>query len=353
MAKKCKPVRVAVIGCSSAAEGHIAALIAAPETKLVACCDINKERVKEFRKKYKIRRGYTNYLKLLRRPLLRRRIQAVHICLPSASRAAIAGYCLLKKCHVMIEPPMALDLAVAEEAVKNAGYMGKSCGVLLPARANATTAYVREALGAGRLGKILSVKSVICATPLVAEDGYDGTFADKTAGRLLFDFASHTIDLVDTLIADDIAELSCSMANRAHTGEGAADSAEGVITYSGDVKHSFYCTRNYENGGSSQISLLCEGGELVCDASDVRITYADGTTDGMHDDNPAMGCLDQIREFYTACREGTVPSNDARTALRLHEILIALYEDAIISGLYEKEKAATAAKTAKKKRLWY
>ena len=48
MAKKCKPFRVAVIGCSGEAEKHIAALIAAPETKLVAFCDVDKRLVKEY-----------------------------------------------------------------------------------------------------------------------------------------------------------------------------------------------------------------------------------------------------------------------------------------------------------------
>lgn len=358
MAKKCKPFRVAVIGCDAAAEGHIAALIAAPETKLVAFCDMDKAKVKAFRKKYKIRRGYTNYMRMLRPRLFGRRIDAVHVCLPNTSRAAIAGYCLLKKRHVMIEPPMALDLAAVEDAIKNADYMGKNCGVLLPARASATAAYVKEILASGRLGRILSARTVIsAAAPLSIAQLYDEGSAAKTTGSLLFGFAAPAIDLVDGFIGDEVVKLSCSMANRAHAGEDSADSTEGVITYAGGVKHSFYCTSNYENGGSAQISLLCEGGEVVFDSADARVTYADGTGDAMHDENPAMGCLDEVREFYTACREGSVPQTDARTALRLHKILLALYTDATMAKA-EKEalasdKATAAEPLPKKQRLWY
>lgn len=357
MAKKCKPFRVGVIGCVEAAEGHIAALIAAPETKLVAFCDLNKERVKEFKKKYRVRRGYTNYMKMLRPSLFRRRIDAVHICLPSADRAGIAEYCLLKGRHVMIEPPIAFDPSAVTEVAKTAAYMGKNCGVLIPTRANATTAYVGNAVASGRLGRILSVRTVICAGPRALEAIYDAAYAEKASGRLLFEFAAPAIDIVDMLVGADVDDLSCSMANRAHAGEEAADSAEGVITYADGTKHSFYCTSNYENGGSTQISVLCENGEILFDASDVHITYADGSKDDMHDENPAMGCLDRVREFYTACREGTLPLTDVRAAQRLHEILLALYDDAMACGVSfyetEEETPEEEAPTPKSQRLWY
>ena len=359
MAKKCKPFRVGVIGCVEAAEAHIAALIAAPETKLVAFCDVDKEKVNEFRKKYKVRRGYTTYMKMLRPSLFHRRIDAVHICLPSASRAGFAGYCLLRGRHVMIEPPMAFDLAAVADIAKNASYTGKNCGVLLPARAGTIISHVKDAVASGRLGRILSVRSVICAGPSKIETTYDKDYAEKETGRLLFGVAAPAIDLVDILVDAEVAELSCSMANRAHVGENAADSVEGVITYASGVKHSFYCTSNYENGGSTQISVLCEGGEIVFDVSDAHITYSDGAQEDLHDDNPAMGCLDQVRDFYTACREGTVPKTDARGALRLHEILLALYDNAMACGVsfYESSEEPSVEEVTesepKKPKIWY
>ena len=354
MAKKCKPFRVAVIGCSGEAEKHIAALIAAPETKLVAFCDVDKRLVKEYKKKYKIRRGYTNYLRMMRRCLFRRRPDAVHICLTSASRASLAEYCMMQKSHVMIEPPLAFDMGTAASAIRTASYMDKVCGVLLPARANATTAYVKEALAAGRLGRILSAKSVICApTAPKMPKIYDPELAEKTAAILLFSVAAPAIDLVDILVDEESRELSCSMANRTHTDAPPADSVEGVVTYASGIKHSFYCTSNYENGGSSQISLLCEHGEIIFDADDVRIVYEDDTKDEMHDDNSAMGCLDEVRDFYNAIREGRTPLTEASTAMRLNNLLLGLYFDAMKKGINRTEPKPIVDPNAGTKKIWY
>ena len=348
--KKVKTVRVALIGCTEAAEKHMEALKAIQEVKVVAVCDIDEERLAKFKKKYKVRRGYTNYLKMI--PTSHSGIDAVHVCLDDSSAALVASYCLLNKCNVMIEPPVAFDFDAVHGVVRSADYMGKRCAVVPPARSNALFGFAKDALCEGRLGQILSVRTMLC---LAAEKG-----AAKTPDAILFGLLAPAIDLVDALVEDAVSGLSCSLANRTRVAAGAADSAEGVITYDGGVKHSFYYTGNYE-GSSAQTAIVCEHGEILFEGNDVRITYEDGTKDELHDDAAVGGCLDAVRAFYEACCEGEASPADVHGALRLHEILLGLYADAMARGISVSKpprlsvagKAGEDTLLSKKQRLWY
>ena len=348
--KQCKPMRVAVIGCTKAAEAHIEALGAVSGVKLVALCDAEVKKVKAFQKKYKVRRRYTNYLKMIE-SCFGRSIDAVHVCLDDAACALVASYCLMNKCHVMTVYPMALDLAAVKDAVKNADYMGKNCAIVPPACFDGAATFAKEALATGNLGAILSARSVISAPAITVEESDKGFSAEKP-DRLLFDSVAPAINFVDSLIEADVASLSCSLSNRAHTDKSLADSAEGVVTYEGNVKHSFYCTANYESGNSIQITLACEKGSIVFEGAQVRITYEDGTESDMTDES-AAGYSALIGEFYEACREGRAPVTDAHGALRLHEILLGLYADAMERGVEGLSAKGAASSFARSKKIWY
>ena len=350
--KKIKPVRVAVIGCNKSAEKHMEALAAMPEAKVVAVCDVDKKKAKALAKKYKVRRRYANYMRMLSPLHGGRRIKAVHICLNDGAGAMVAGYCLLKKRNVVIEPPMAFDLAGVRSVIKDSDYMSKQCAVVPPARSNALFTCAKDALSLGRLGQILSARTMLCLTEAEIK-------APKTPDGVVFGLLAPAIDLVDALVEDAVSGLSFSVANRAHADADEVDSAEGVVTYAGGAKHSFYYTGNHESS-SMQIAIVCEHGEILFEGADVSITYEDGTKEELHDD-AEIGCADTFREFYEACREGRAPAADVRGALRLHEILLGLYNDAMERGVGSSKPpvlsfagAATEGESlSKKRRLWY
>ena len=330
-------LRVAVIGCGETAERHITALSSVPQAEVVACCDTDERKVKELCRRYGIKNGHTDYMKMLR-PRKSRHIDVIHVCLPSVVRAGIAGYGVLTRCHVLVEPPMAYDFFSAADMVSNIGFTGKRCSVLFPDRSNATTRYVRDLLDSGRLGKILSARTLICApTPVKEGELNDCIYARIAVGHLIFNVASHAIDLVNSFVGVPYVQASCSLANRGHVGYAAADTAEGTITYKNGVKHNFYCTSNYDNAESTQIFLMCEHGEIVFNANDVEVRYHDGGKDGMHDDNP-NGYFEEVSAFYRACLEGGDPLADAKKELALYEILQVLYKSAVRQGVFFEKK---------------
>ena len=241
MAKKIKKIRVAVIGCGERGALHLAMAAAAPEAKLVACCDADRDRARAAGKAYKIR-AYTDVQKMLRRRLFRRRIRAVHLCLPHDMHASVAGYCLTRGVHVLTEKPLGLDQATAEQVVHYAALSERVCGVFLPYRESVPAERVRQILASGKLGRILSVRSVLSWAPAesyYAAAEWRGTW-ERAGGGILMDRAVHTLDLVHSLVGSEVANVSCAMANRHHIGVPVEDSAEGLVVYKNGVRYAFY-----------------------------------------------------------------------------------------------------------------
>ena len=338
--KKKKPLRVAVIGCGRISPLHLRAAAEAPEAKLVACCDVDRARARATAAEYGIR-AYTDFRKMIRRA----RPDAVHICLPHHLHTLVANYCFMKKIHVISEKPMAIDMESAERTVRYAELAGKQYGVIFQCRYNAPSRLVKEAVTSGRLGRILSVRSVLTwnrPDSYYEGSNWKGTW-DKEGGGVLIDQAIHSIDLVNWLVDSKIAEVSCTMANRAHPTLDVEDSAEGLVIFENGVRYGFYCMNNYETDSPIEIRLVCEKGEAVFGYDEAVITYRDGSVERAHEEELVSdgdhiywgtrhSC--QIRQFYRACLGEEPLEISGAEALSTHRLIFALYEAAKERGIH-------------------
>lgn len=321
MARKKRPIRVGIIGCGNISLRHLDAAASAEEAKLVACCDIDKEKARSAAKKYGIR-AYRSYRRMIRRG----RLDAVHICLPHYQHAAVVNYCLMKKLHILSEKPMATDLEGAERAVRYAEVMKKKYGVVLQYREGAPARLVREALASGRLGKILSVRSVL-ALPDVPADGDWRGVPTKEGGGILLDEGVHVFDLVGSLVESAPASVFCTLAHRGEGAEALEDTAEGLVVFENGVRYSFYCVRGHSGTSPMEIRLVCEEGEACITYERAEITYHNGTVrtateraDGAH--------ARLAGQFYRACRGEGEPEVSGVDALFAHRLVFDLYKAA-------------------------
>lgn len=346
--KKLKPLRVGVIGCGRISPLHLSAAAEAPEAKLVACCDIDKKKAKAAARKYHIR-AFRNFRRMIRW----KRLNAVHICLPHHLHTVVADYCLTKKVHVLSEKPMAIDLPSAERTVRFAEINERQYGVIFQCRYNATSQLVKRALTSGRLGRILSVRSVLTwnrPAEYYSESNWKGTW-DKEGGGVLIDQAIHTLDLVNWLVDSEVDSISCAMANRNHPTLAVEDSAEGFVLYKSGVRYGFYFMNNYESDAPIEIRLVCENGEVTFGYDEATITYRDGTVETAHEgemvsdkDHIYWGTRHacQIRQFYRACRGQEELEISGKAALPTHRLLFSLYEAARKRGIDYTAKGAPA-----------
>ncbi len=329
-----KKIRVGVIGCGRISVMHLVPIDVLPDTELVACCDIKKDRADAVAEKYGAR-AYYSYEEMLDNEQL----DAVHLCLPHYLHCRVACYALERGVHVLTEKPMDIDLESAERAVALAKEKGLLFGVIFQCRYNNAPKFVKEAVTSGRLGKIISARSTLTWSrpdDYYSESDWKGTW-DKEGGGVVIDQAIHSIDLVNWIVDSEVESISCSMANRGHCAVDVEDTAEGLITYKNGVRYGFYCMNNYGCDEPIEIRLFCERGKVVFGYDDASITYNDGTREEAHPEKEHIdygGGMDywgihhikQIRQFYSALMGREPLELTGEVALKTHKMIMDIYK---------------------------
>ncbi|MBO5884563.1 MAG: Gfo/Idh/MocA family oxidoreductase [Clostridia bacterium] len=329
-----KKFRVGVIGCGRISVRHLNSLKSLENVELVACCDIKPERADEAAKKYEIK-AYYSYEEMMEKENL----DAVHLCLPHYIHSKVAICAFERGINVLTEKPMDIDYESAERAVNVAKEKNVQFGVIFQCRYNNPAQLVKKAITQGKLGKVLSARSVL--TWNRPDDYYNrsdwkGTW-DKEGGGVVIDQAIHSIDLVNWMIDSEIDSVACSMANRGHEIVKVEDTAEGLIRYKNGARYGFYCMNNYACDEPIEIRLFCENGKATFSYHDAYIVYNDGTKEEAHEEiktNAADGGKDywgswhirQIRQYYDALAGNQPLEISGEEALKTHKLIMELYK---------------------------
>lgn len=328
-----RKLKTAVIGCGRISVMHLDALESIEEAEIVACCDVKKDRAEAAAKKYGAK-AYDSYEEML----AKEQLDCVHICLPHYLHTKAAVCAFRHGVNVLSEKPMDIDLQSAENAVKIAKEEGVLYGVVSQCRYNNSAQLVKRAAQSGKLGKILSARSVLTWTrpdSYYAESDWKGTW-DKEGGGVVIDQAIHSIDLVNWIVDSPVKRVSVSMANRGHEIVKVEDSAEGLITFENGVKYGFYCMNNYACDEPIEIRLYCEKAKVVFGYDDAYIDYFNGEHEEAHqsaDVKTVEGGKDywgfqhvrQIRQFYNACLGREPLEITGEEALKTHRLIMEIY----------------------------
>lgn len=185
-------MRFAVIGCGRISAKHGEAISNLPQAKLVAACDIVPARAEQFTAKYG-GEAYTDYRELL----LRDDIDIVTVATPSDLHATIGIAAAKAGKHVLVEKPMAMTLASADALIATCRNCGVKLGVIHQNRFNKSIVLLRQALEAGRFGKLTHGQATIRwnrDANYYAQAPWRGTKLQD--GGVLMNQSIHNIDLL-------------------------------------------------------------------------------------------------------------------------------------------------------------
>ena len=144
-------MKYALIGCGRISPNHIAAA-KANGLEFVGICDINPENMHDKVLKFELNQihTYTNYKHMIEveKPEL------VAICTESGKHAAIALDCIDAGCNVIIEKPIALSLADADEIIRRSKEKGVKVCANHQNRFNKSIQKIRDAVDKGRFGRM-------------------------------------------------------------------------------------------------------------------------------------------------------------------------------------------------------
>ena len=204
-------IRFGIIGCGRIAQRHAEHIH--ERGKLVAVCDIVKEKAKTLAEKY----GAKSYYRIEDLLAKEKNIQVIAICSPNGLHAEHSIQALNAGFHVLCEKPMALTSAECGEMMKAAERANKRLFAIKQNRFNPPVAAVKKLIDEGRLGKIYSIQ-LSCFWNRNAdyyENSWKGTMA--LDGGTLYTQFSHFIDLLYWMVGD-IKEVQAMTANFAHKG---------------------------------------------------------------------------------------------------------------------------------------
>ncbi|MCK9381078.1 MAG: Gfo/Idh/MocA family oxidoreductase [Sulfuritalea sp.] len=193
-------IRFALLGCGRIAKRHADLLTSGqlPGATLVAVCDIESARLESFSTRYGVR-GYSSLESLLQDS----NIDAVAVLTPSGMHAAHVISVAAAGKHVVVEKPMALRLSDADEMIRACDRAAVKLFVVKQNRFNVPVVKAREALDAGRFGKLVlgTVRVRWCRDQTYYDqDAWRGTW--EFDGGVLTNQASHHVDMLEWFMGD-------------------------------------------------------------------------------------------------------------------------------------------------------
>lgn len=210
-------MRYALIGCGRISTNHIKAAVN-NQLEITAVCDIVPDRMEKLLQKHGLEQNssilrYTDYRRMLRevRPTL------AAIAVESGKHASVALDCIDAGCHVIIEKPIALSLADADEILRRGKEKGRRVCACHQNRFNQSIQHIRNALEQGRFGKI----SHGCIhvrwnrnRDYYTQAKWRGTWAQD--GGALMNQSIHGIDLLRWMMGDEVDEVFAYTAQQFH-----------------------------------------------------------------------------------------------------------------------------------------
>ena len=196
-------VRFGLLGCGRIAKRHSELLGGGiiEGARLVAVCDSDLARADAIAAKFKVS-AYAD----LNEMLARDDIDAVAVLTPSGMHPQHAIACARAGKHVVVEKPMALRLQDADDMIRACDEAGVKLFVVKQNRFNVPIVKAREALDAGRFGKLVlgTVRVRWCRDQAYYnQDAWRGTWAQD--GGVLTNQASHHIDMLEWFFGDVVS----------------------------------------------------------------------------------------------------------------------------------------------------
>lgn len=186
-------IGVAVIGCGYWGPNLVRNFHGLEGAEIVAVCDRDPQRLEAIQKRFPAVRAERELSRVLAAP----DVDAVAICTPVGTHAAVAEAALDARKHVMLEKPLAHSVAAAEAIVERAEQLGLTLHVDHTFVYTGAVQKIRALMDAGEIGDLLYLDSVRINLGLFQSDV-----------NVVWDLAPHDVSIIRYLIGDDPSWVS-------------------------------------------------------------------------------------------------------------------------------------------------
>ncbi|MCC6579835.1 MAG: Gfo/Idh/MocA family oxidoreductase, partial [Phycisphaeraceae bacterium] len=208
-------IRIGVIGTGGMAKGHAKLFQEIKGVKLVACCDVLKERAQAYANEFGIPTAYDNYEEMMDKE----KLDGITNVTPDRFHAQVALAVIKRGIHLLSEKPLASTLADAKKMCAAAEKKGVINMVNFSYRNAAALQKVSAFVRGGGIGELRHVEASYLQGWLVSKGWGDWRTSDALLWRLstrhgsagtLGDIGVHIYDMT-SLICGDITEINCTL----------------------------------------------------------------------------------------------------------------------------------------------
>jgi len=328
-------MNLAIIGCGRIAPRHAQSIETIDGANLVAVCDVIPGRAENFAKNFNAT-AYTDYRDILDR----KDIDIVSVCVPSGLHVTIGLDVARSGKHLLIEKPIALNVADADLLIETSKQSNVILGVVLQNRFNPPMRALHQIIDEGKLGKLhLGSVTVRWYRPQdYYEDGWHGTWAMD--GGALMNQCIHHIDAIQWIMGE-VRSVFAYTATLAHSME-AEDTGVVVLKFKngalGVIEGS---TITFPENLEGSLAIFGERGSVKVGGTALnrRVFWKiDGEIELEREiltresvDPPTVygySHREQIIEMINAVTENRQPSTNGKEARKSLELVCAIYESA-------------------------
>ena len=333
----------ALIGCGRIATNHIKAAVT-NRLHIVAVCDVLPEAMEALLAKHGLEKDeaiqrYTDYKQMLAE---HPELQLISIATESGIHAQIALDCIDAGVNVIIEKPMAMNMADAEEIIRRSEAKGVKVSACHQNRFNIAVQETRRALEAGRFGK-LSHGSVHVRwnrnRGYYGQAPWRGTWAQD--GGCLMNQCIHGIDLLRWMMGDEVDEVYGVTKQQFHDYLECEDIGMAVVKFKNGAVGTIEGTTNvYPKNLEEALYLFGETGTVklggtstnnidVWDFADEG--EADEKNKGLREETSNVygnGHTSLFADVIDAIRHDRKPYVDAVAGRNALEMILAIYQSA-------------------------
>ena len=338
-------MKYALIGCGRIATNHIKAVVNNKENlEFVAVCDVIPDAMETLLAKHDLDKNesierFTDYKEMIKE---HPDLDLVAIATSSGNHAEIALYLIDNGINVIIEKPMAMSMSDADEIVRRSAVKGVKVSVCHQNRFNVAVQELRQALEAGRFGKI-SHGSINVRwnrnKNYYDQASWRGKWA--TDGGCLFNQCIHGIDLLRWMMGDEVEEVYGVTKRQFHDYIEAEDIGMAVVKFKNGAVGTIEGTVNvYPKNLEESLYLFGEKGTVKIGGTSTNNIDVWDFADESDEDNNNKGLKEATSNVYgnghTSLYKDVIdsilnnrkPYIDAVSGRNAVEMILAIYTSA-------------------------
>lgn len=334
-------MKYALIGCGRIATNHVKAVLN-NKLEFIAACDVEVENIESLLAKHDLQndksiKRYSDYKKMITE---HPELELVAIATSSGAHAEIALFCIEHGINVIIEKPMAMNMADAEEIIRRSEAKGVKVSACHQNRFNIAVQKMRKAVESDRFGK-LSHGSIHVRwnrnKDYYTQAPWRGTWAED--GGCLMNQCIHGIDLLRWMMGNEVDTIYGVTRQQQHHYLEAEDVGMAVVTFKNGAIATIEGTTNvYPKNLEETLFLFGEKGTVklggkstnnidVWDFADE--TEADQANKGLEEATSNVygnGHTSLYADVIDSIKNNRTPYVDAVAGRNALEMILAIYK---------------------------